>query len=127
MSDTYYPISTQPEQAETYLTESMAAKVKFNSLAVVSFALGITSGILALPAVITGHFALANLKRTGERGKALAVLGLVFGYLQIATITLATIVFWSVIVQNFDEWQRQFDEMQRQADLLNQISGSLDS
>ena len=125
MSDTYYPISTQPEQTDAYATESITAKPKFNSLAVISFALGITSGLLALPAVIAGHFALTNIRRSGERGKALAVIGLVFGYLQIATIALATIVFWAVIAQNIDQWQHQFDEMQRQADLLNQISGSL--
>lgn len=63
------------------------AKPKFdwrslNTLAVVSFASAITSfgGLLS---IITGHIGLAQLKNSGENGKALAITGLVLGYLQV--------------------------------------------
>ena len=56
---------------------------KLNSLAVVSLASAI-SWVGAVAGVITGHIALAQIKRSGERGKALAVTGLVLGYLYIA-------------------------------------------
>ena len=55
---------------------------KLNSLAVVSFALSV-AWIGAVAGVITGHFALAQLKRTGERGRRLAITGLVIGYVYI--------------------------------------------
>jgi len=122
MSDSYYPVSTQPN-----VTEPIAQKSRFNSLAVVSFALGLTSGLLALPAVIAGHFALANLKKGAERGKALAVIGLVLGYLQIATLILFTVLFWSAVAASFDEWQHNLDDLNKQLDMFKSLSGSLDS
>jgi hypothetical protein len=55
-----------------------------NTLAVVSLASALT-GIGALMAIITGHISLSQIKRSGENGKALAVVGLVLGYLNILT------------------------------------------
>ena len=43
-----------------------------------------TLGIAAVPAVILGHVARAQIKRTGERGDGMAIAGLVLGYLGIA-------------------------------------------
>ncbi|MEY3587053.1 MAG: hypothetical protein RJB32_349 [Actinomycetota bacterium] len=67
---------------------TVAPKAKFdwsslNTLAVVSLASAI-SGFAALVAVITGHISLAQIKRTGESGKVMAVTGLVLGYVNIA-------------------------------------------
>jgi len=56
---------------------------KLNTLAVVSLATSI-SWVGAVAGVITGHIALAQIKRSGEQGRALAVTGLVLGYLYIA-------------------------------------------
>jgi Domain of unknown function (DUF4190)/Domain of unknown function (DUF1707) len=42
-----------------------------------------TLGFAAIPAVILGHLARAQIKRTGERGDGMAVAGLVLGYLGI--------------------------------------------
>lgn len=56
-----------------------------NSLALVSLISGIL-GWVALPvvasliAIITGHLARAELRRTGEDGDGLALAGLVLGY-----------------------------------------------
>jgi hypothetical protein len=55
---------------------------KLNSLAVVAFATSI-SWVGALAGIITGHIALAQIKRSGEKGRALAVTGLVLGYLYV--------------------------------------------
>ena|GEM_PF-2479316 len=55
-----------------------------NSLAVVSLAAGV-SGIGALIAVITGHVSLAQIKRSGENGKVLAVTGTVLGYVHLVS------------------------------------------
>lgn len=69
-----------------------------NTLAIVSL---VTGFFCAIAAVITGHLAMAQIKRTGENGKGLALAGLVLGYLGIAatavTVTLA-ILFAATIV-----------------------------
>ena len=62
---------------------------KLNTLAVVSLASAI-SGIGALIAVITGHVSLAQIKRSGESGRGLAIAGVVVGYIHIA--------FWIIFV-----------------------------
>jgi hypothetical protein len=55
---------------------------KLNSLAVVSLASAI-SWVGAVAGVITGHIAIAQIKRSGERGKSMAVTGLLIGYFYI--------------------------------------------
>jgi lysylphosphatidylglycerol synthetase-like protein (DUF2156 family) len=55
-----------------------------NSLAVVSLATALTS-IGAVAAIIIGHISLAQLKRSDEAGRGLAITGLVLGYLTVAT------------------------------------------
>lgn len=54
-----------------------------NSLAVVAFALSV-GWVGAVAGVITGHFALAKIKATGERGRRLAIASLIIGYGYIA-------------------------------------------
>ena len=52
---------------------------KLNSLAVVSLATAVT-GFGAVAGVITGHIALAQIKKTGEAGRPAALAGVVLGY-----------------------------------------------
>jgi hypothetical protein len=88
------------------------AGVPSNSLAVVSLVTAVGSFlghiipfvggfILAVVAVITGHMALSQIKKTGEPGKGLATAGLVIGYIHIAIITLLFVFLFSVIVAIF--------------------------
>lgn len=67
-----------------------------SGVAVASLICGIaeffTLGMAAVPAVILGHVARANIKRTGERGDGLAIAGLVLGYLGIACWALFLVV-----------------------------------
>lgn len=42
-----------------------------------------TLGLAAVPAVILGHLARAQIKQTGERGDGMAIAGLVLGYMGI--------------------------------------------
>lgn len=66
-----------------------------SGLAVGALACGIleifTLGLTAIPAVVLGHIARAQIKRTGERGDGLAITGLALGYLGIAIWLLITI------------------------------------
>jgi uncharacterized membrane protein len=43
-------------------------------------------------AVIFGHVALRQIRRNGNRGRGMAIAGLVLGYLGIAVIALVVIV-----------------------------------
>jgi hypothetical protein len=53
-----------------------------NSLAVVSLATALTS-IGAVAAIITGHIALAQIKRSDQNGRKLAITGVTIGYVTI--------------------------------------------
>jgi Domain of unknown function (DUF4190)/Domain of unknown function (DUF1707) len=59
-----------------------------NGLAIGSMVCGLaeifTFGFAAIPAVILGHLARGQIKRTGERGDGMAIAGLILGYLGIA-------------------------------------------
>jgi hypothetical protein len=71
-----------------------------NGLAVMAAILGVaefpTGGLTAIPALICGHIARAQIRRTGERGSGAAAVGLVMGYVGIAFWTIVLIV--SVLV-----------------------------
>lgn len=66
-----------------------------NGLAIAALVCGLselfTVGFGAIPAVILGHLAHAQIKRTGERGAGMAVAGLVLGYLGIGIWTVLII------------------------------------
>ena len=76
-----------PEPAETKPAEPVAKAsydwCSLNTLAVVSLASAIT-GIGAVMAIITGHISLAQIKRSKENGRALAITGVTLGYFSIA-------------------------------------------
>lgn len=78
-----------------------------NTLAIISFALGVAAFVVlpiigAIGAIVTGHMARGEIRRTGEGGRALATWGLVLGYLHlvigvllVAAVVLV-IVVWSL-------------------------------
>lgn len=63
----------------------------WNPWAIASLVLGLCA--TAVLAVIAGHLALSQIKRTGERGTGLAVAGLILGYLM--TLFYALVVVGS--------------------------------
>lgn len=65
---------------------------KLNTLAVVSIASALTS-IGAVAAIITGHVALTQIKRSGESGRGLALAGTVVGYVTLGFWVLGSIGF----------------------------------
>jgi protein-disulfide isomerase len=60
-----------------------------NTLAIVSL---VTGFFCSVAAVVTGHIALGQIKRTGEYGRAMAIAGLVLGYLGIALVVGAAAI-----------------------------------
>jgi len=58
-----------------------------NSMATAALVLAVleffTMGLTAIPAIICGHIARSQIRRTSEQGDGMAVAGLVFGYLAV--------------------------------------------
>ncbi len=96
-----------------------ASRVKSNRLAVTSMTLGIGSlfewiflgvggqlslALLTLPlsvaAVIFGHFAIAQIKRTGLNGRRFARSGLITGYFSIGLLA----AFYAVVIYALWVW-----------------------
>jgi len=78
------------------------AKAKYdftnlNTLAVVSLASAVT-GFGAAAAVITGHISLAQIKRSNEAGRGLAIAGVAAGYTVIGLWILSTLGFVALSV-----------------------------
>ena len=75
----YYPVVTNP-------TSGLAIGALICGIAEI-----FTLGFAAVPAVILGHMARQQIRRTGERGEGMAIAGLVLGYLGIGIWTLIII------------------------------------
>jgi len=87
----------------------VVASVPTNSLAVVSLIAGIGSFLAhiipfvggltaAIVAVVTGHIARGQIRRTGEQGAGLALAGLILGYIHLGLIGLVIVLVILVIV-----------------------------
>ena len=72
------------------------APVRTNSLAVAALVCGVaeffTVGLTAIPAVVLGHMARSQIRRTGEHGSGLALAGLILGWLAIVMFVLIVTV-----------------------------------
>ena len=81
------PYGKQPYGQQPY--GAAAPEEKYNVLAIVSL---VSAFFVSLAAIITGHIALSQIKRTGEKGRGLAIAGLVIGYASIAVSIIALII-----------------------------------
>ena len=83
-----------------------------NTLAIVSFVLGIASYVAvpiigAIAAVVLGHMARGQIRQTGEGGGGFALAGLILGYVHlalaviaIAILVIVVLIIGAVAVQN---------------------------
>jgi hypothetical protein len=67
-----------------------APAAKWNVLSIVSLVTSVLG--FSIVGIITGHISLSQIKKTGEQGNVLAIIGLVIGYLG----ALGWIIFWIV-------------------------------
>ncbi len=78
-----------------------AGPPKTNSRAVAAMICGVaeffTFGLTSIPAVILGHKARGEIRRTGETGDGLAITGLVLGWLAIGL----WLMFWIFVLVGF--------------------------
>lgn len=77
-----------------------AGEDKYNVLAIVSL---VSAFFVSLAAVICGHIALSQIKKTGEKGRGLAIAGLVLGYAGIVLGLIALvigIIWWIALINS---------------------------
>ncbi len=102
------PVSVQPSVPQPYGYPAqiprtfLAAPPPTNGKAVGAMVCGVlttmTMGITGIPAVILGHTARAEIRRTGEGGEGFAMAGLVLGWLSVAGWALfLAIVFLAAV------------------------------
>ncbi|MFE5671157.1 DUF4190 domain-containing protein [Agromyces sp. NPDC056523] len=67
---------------------------KTNVLAIVSL---VSAFFISLVAIITGHIALSQIKKTGEQGRGLAIAGLIIGYVGLVVGIIVAIAWFALI------------------------------
>jgi Domain of unknown function (DUF4190) len=71
-----------------------------NGLAIASLVCGVGTFVIGLsfiPAIICGHIARRQIRRTGEQGGGLALAGLILGYVGGALFIVLILVFVAVV------------------------------
>jgi peptidyl-prolyl cis-trans isomerase B (cyclophilin B) len=81
------PVNVQPI---AYPAGDRALTTPWNGLAIASLVLSVVG--LSLIAVILGHIALSQIKRTGEQGSILALIGVILGYIGILVAIVLSIL-----------------------------------
>ena len=74
--------------APAYQPTGYAAPAKWNVLSIVTLVLAVLG--FAIVPVITGFISLNQIKKTGEQGRVLAIIGLILGALGV----IGWILFW---------------------------------
>lgn len=79
------------------LTTAPPARTGTNVMAILALIFGLGGGLLG---IIFGHVSLAQIRRTGENGRGLAIAGLIFGYLGLAILS-GGLIFVLVAARSF--------------------------
>ncbi|MDP9903264.1 DUF4190 domain-containing protein [Arthrobacter bambusae] len=87
------PAYPAPYGAAPGPTHPYAAQPRTNVLAIISL---ISAFVFSAAAVVTGHIALSQIKRTGEAGRGMALAGLIIGYVGVAFIIVFFIIYIAV-------------------------------
>ena len=101
------PPAGQPNvQPISYPAGDRALVTPWNGMAIASLVLSVVG--LSLIGVILGHIALSRIKRTGEQGHVLALIGVILGYLGIlvwivVAIFAAFALFTGVYIWQYTE------------------------
>ncbi|MBC7441837.1 MAG: DUF4190 domain-containing protein [Ramlibacter sp.] len=74
------------------------APQKYNVLAIISLVTALLS--ISLAAIITGHIALSQIGKTGDKGRGLAIAGLIIGYVGLLFSIIVGVVVVLAIVSD---------------------------
>jgi hypothetical protein len=59
-----------------------------------------TSGLASIPAIILGHVARGQIRRSGANGKGLATIGLALGWAAVVLAAIMTIAFTALFARS---------------------------
>ena len=104
MTEKAAPKTPKAAKPVTVVTPEPATAPKTNILSIVALVTGI-AGLTVIPfvssivAVVTGHMARKEVRRTGEQGDGLALAGLITGYIGLCfgLVVIGIIVFFVVV------------------------------
>lgn len=88
--------SQTPPPAPAY-QNAYPAQAKTNVLAIIAL---VAAFVMPLAAIIMGHIALSQIRRTGEQGHGLAKAGLILGYVFTAVgvlVAIGYVIFFVVL------------------------------
>jgi uncharacterized membrane protein len=78
-----------------------SAPARTNTLAIASLTCGVgqlfVGPVTTVPAIVLGHMARREIRRTGERGTGMATVGLVLGWTGFALVVLACLVIVLIV------------------------------
>lgn len=106
MTEKAAPKTPKAAKPVTVVTPEPVTAPKTNILAIVALVTGI-AGLTVIPfvssivAVVTGHMARKEVRRTGEQGDGLALAGLITGYIGIGLgvlVAILVIAFFGIVV-----------------------------
>jgi hypothetical protein len=87
------PLASAAHYPDVWYPPRQPARTGTNSMAIAALVCGLaeffTLGLTAVPAVVLGHAARRQLRRTGQQGDGLAQAGLILGWTGIALIAVA--------------------------------------
>jgi predicted PurR-regulated permease PerM len=89
---------------------------RFNAMAVIAFFFSLFTPF-TIGAIVVAHFALGDIKRSNERGRGLAIATLVIGYTFVALAIAASVIFTTLLVSAFQEWEQQLQHLRQFGDL----------
>jgi peptidyl-prolyl cis-trans isomerase B (cyclophilin B) len=93
------PAIDQPHDFAARAAAPTAQPVRTNVLAIVSF---IAAFFVPVAAIVTGHLAISQIRRTGEEGRGLAKAGVILGYIFTAVMVVFFIVWLSLFLRILD-------------------------
>ncbi len=73
-----------------------------NGLAIAALVCGIAAfvtGFTCIPAIICGHLARRQIRRTGEQGDGMAIAGLILGYVGVVLFVVGVVVIGLVMAK----------------------------
>lgn len=89
---------TDPNAAPVPAQQSAAPAEKWNILSIVGFILSFFG--FSLISIILGFIGLSQIKKTGERGRGLAIAAIIIGFASIVIGIIVAIVVTSAVLSN---------------------------
>ena len=90
------PVYGQPPAYGQNLYGQQNPEDKYNVLSIISLVTSIL--FVSVVGIVTGHIALSQIKKTGEKGRGLALWGTILGYVGLLGVTIFIIITIAFVI-----------------------------